>query len=104
MPSTTLVELLKSAGVPSFYAGVWFRGCDLVNGTLYVPDRQSGESIGKLFGGKLRAAFPALHIRVGAPLKAADKPSPPSILNAAGRKAWRGEQHTAKQQTLQESE
>ena len=101
-----LPDLLKTAGIPSHYAALWFDGCALEASTLYVPDKPTGERLARLYGPQLREALPSLHIRVGVPLsqRASATPQPPGFLNAAGRKAWHGQRKEAAQQRLQEQE
>ncbi len=104
MPETTaqriVMSLLRSAQIPSGYVNSWFRDCAFVSGVLFVPDRELGVSIGKLFGEKLRVVCPQLKIQVivAAP-KAKPADSAPSFLNAKGRAAWKKE---AAQQRLTE--
>jgi hypothetical protein len=90
-----LDSLLVSAGIPRYFLGLWFDGCRLEKTILFVPDRESGESIARLFGPQLRAVMPDVLIRVSLEVKAAPKPKP-----SAMKASWHKMQ--AKQQKLTE--
>lgn len=98
--ATALIELLKDAGIPSHYAGLWFLDCTFDHGVLWVPTRQDGQCLARLFGVQLRAVYPTIKIQVSIKQRPEDTAQPPSYLNAAGRKAWKAERPT--QQKLSE--
>jgi hypothetical protein len=91
-----LLDFLKMAGVPCAQREVWFSGCTVTDTTLYAPTKAQAEDIARLFGAQLKQHRPNLHLRVAAPSSSTEQP--PGYLNAAGRKAWKGEQRQAAQQ------
>lgn len=95
MSDTPLAALLKLAGINPGQRATWFTGCTLVGLVLFVPTKDQGETIARLFGPTLKAVRPTLAMKVATP-----QPQPPSYLNAAGRKAWKGEQREAQAQRL----
>lgn len=88
-----LVNLIRRAKVRKYWGHVWFGGCVLDGTVLWVPHHDQAESLARLYGPALRKALPALTMRVGKPTNPA-KSEPPRYLNAAGRKAWKGERAT----------
>ncbi len=45
---------------------LYFRGCALTSGVLFVPNRETGEMIARLFGADLKRVIPDLRITVQA--------------------------------------
>lgn len=102
---SNLLNLLRRAQIRRYWSHLWFRGCVFESGVLWVPERSHAESLARLYGPQLREAFPGLTMRVGTPNGKPESEKPPSFLNAAGRKAWKGERaKEPRQPKLGESE
>jgi len=64
--------LVKCARYGSAYTrDLYFRDCRLEKSVLFVPDRATGEMIGRAYGADLRLVIPDLRITVRAVTKAA---------------------------------
>lgn len=67
LPMTLDTLLLRANRYGSAYTrDLYFRDCWLEKSVLFVPDRATGEMIGRLFGTDLRGVIPDLRIVVQA--------------------------------------
>ncbi len=79
--------LLRSGRYGSAYTrDLYFRGCELRAGVLFVPDRAQAQSIAHLFGQDLRNVIADLRITVAAPQ--AEKPKPTGVIKAQALAKW----------------
>ena len=76
-----LDSLLMAAQIPRYYQANWFADCRLEKSILFVPDRETGECLVRLFGEQLRRVIPDLLLRVSAPIVAPK--GKPSVLKKA---------------------